>query len=332
MMDVSFRLSASLVLFFILLHRCNATITEKIVADAKQRYNANPAEDNPPLLHSSLYKLAHDSTTHDLDQDFLDQFKRKEDPKKKAAAKVSGSAISPFIGEFGFKLTPDRLIGFMMYGYLTITGAYVALLGFRLFRVLMIVMCFQISYYAILFAMVSAEVFDSSEVVSQLILFFSCLLLGFAASVCSSAFEKFNYVVFGSAVGTVITLFVAQFWSELVVTQQKVILMPGYLLICVLCSLVAYFLLNDLLVIGSAFTGAVLVAFNVGVLCGNIDSFESMTTQRPNNITVLLRYLLAAAALFVFSMGVQFYFRGKLMSRFKESVAEAQSRESTATN
>jgi len=215
-------------------------------------------------------------------------------------------------------LTPDRIIGVMMYGFLVITGAYVALFGFRIFRLLMVVLGFYVSYYLILFFLTEFKLFDAKNVGHQLGLFFGCIILGFIIAIACYLLEKVNFVIFGTAIGTVIALFYAQFFVNFGNVESRKELLYVYIGSSSVFSAGAFFFLDQALIWGSALIGSIITTINLGVITNQIDSFEERETFPDDIMSELKYFLIFALVLFLVGVSSQYYLRKQIIREFND--------------
>ena len=219
-------------------------------------------------------------------------------------------------------LTPDRIIAIMMYGFLIVTGLYVTYFGFRIFRLLMVILGFYVSYYTILFCLTEYELYDSKNVGHQLGLFFGCIILGFIIAIVCYLMEKVNFVIFGISIGTVITLFYAQFFINFSEFENRKYLLLVLLVTSLTFITYGFFMLDQSIIWGSALVGSVITVINFGVIVGHIDSFENREVLPDNSLNEFITYITSAIVLFVIGICSQYYLRKRIISRFSDKTIE----------
>ena len=78
-----------------------------------------------------------------------------------------------------------------------------------MFRLLMIILGFYVSYYLLLLSLTEFEIYKSDLVSHQVGLFFGSLFLGLIISMTCYMFDKINFLVFGVSIGCSLSVFVA---------------------------------------------------------------------------------------------------------------------------
>lgn len=215
-------------------------------------------------------------------------------------------------------LAPDRIISVMMYSFLVFTGIYMTIFGFRIFRLSMIILGFYVGYYMIIFILTETLVYEPNNVGHQLCLFFSCITIGFIISVACFKYKKINSIVFGTALGSVITLFYAQFFINFGDDGSNPHLLLFYFASCTICSLVVFFVLDQTIIIGSVFAGASIAVINIGVIFNGLMSFEDREPLPHRSFDLFKSYILIIGLFFVLGVCSQFYLRSLVISRFNE--------------
>lgn len=214
------------------------------------------------------------------------------------------------------KIEADRIISYFINGLLVVSGLYVCVFGFRVFRLLMILLGFYVSYYMILFITTEFQVYKANFVSHELSLFFSCLMLGFVIALFCYFFEIVNFLIFGTAVGSVIALFYAQFFVNLRETSDRNTLLVIHLCSSAIFSTTAFFVIDQTIIWGAAFVGAAITVINIGVIFGDFESFESRSVLPFDRYSDFKKYLLAALVLFAIGTYIQYYLRERVLKNF----------------
>ena len=220
------------------------------------------------------------------------------------------------------KAEPDKLIAFGIYIFLALTGIYVSLFGFRVFRLLMIILGFYVSYYGILFALTELKVYKANDISHQMGLFFGCIILGFIISIMCYMLDKINFVIFGMAIASVISLFAAQFFIDFKLQEDRILLLIIYSASTVIFSTLAFLVLDHFIIWGSAFVGSVITPINVGVIFGDFKSFEDRQKILADNWRDFQVYLLVCGLMFITGLGVQYYLRRRIIKRMRDSTLD----------
>ena len=214
----------------------------------------------------------------------------------------------------------NRAISTIIHILLIASGFYITMVGFRVFRLLMIILGFYVSYYTILFFETELNLYNSNSVAHQLILFIASVLLGFGIAISCYMFEKANFIIFGIAVGTVISLFYAQFFVNFNDGGDRFRLFALQVLASGFFVAAAFFIIDQAIIWGSAFVGAIIIAINVGVIFGDFDSFEQRSVMPLDRLSDFKRYFIDAALLFFLGAAVQYNIRERIVRSYQEKV------------
>ena len=209
-------------------------------------------------------------------------------------------------------ITIDRVISFVMYVFLICTGIYVALFGFRIFRLLMVILGFYISYYFLLFSAVILKIYNAYNVTHQLGLFFLTISCGFILSICCHLFKKINYIIFGIAISCGFSLFYAQFFVDFEIKEEVNHFMLFFSSIAILFSLISAFFIESMLIVGSAFIGSSITLINFGVVFSDFKSFEERLLLPDDNISDFWHYTIACVLFIFLGTGIQFYLQKRV--------------------
>ena len=203
-----------------------------------------------------------------------------------------------------------------------IAGIYICLFGFRVFRLLMIILGFFTSYYLILFFLTEYEIFDKNSVGPQLALFITSIILGFVISVFSYMFDRVNFVIFGLSVGCMFGLFYAQFFVDFADIQDRIILFTIVLASSGLVIVAAYFMLDMTVIVGSAFIGSIITPISIGILLDYFESFEERSRKGGDFVRQLYAFLVASGLMFLTGIPAQLQLRTRILTKFEDESLE----------
>jgi hypothetical protein len=216
----------------------------------------------------------------------------------------------------------QQIISFAIYVVLAISGVYVSIFGFRVFRLLMIILGFYVSYYGILFILTEMKVYKYDDIGHQIGLFFGCIILGFIISIMCYMLDKINFVIFGMAIASVIALFSAQFFIDFREQNDRIIFAGIYLISAVLSSAMAFFILDHFIIWGSALVGAIITPINIGVIFGDFKSFERREKMAADRWRDFQVYLAICGGMFIVGLCAQYYLRRRIIKRMQDSNLE----------
>ena len=225
-------------------------------------------------------------------------------------------------------LTADKIIEYMIYVILIVCGLYVTFVGFRAFRLTMMVNGFFFSYYIILFLVSDAGIYKGDNVGHQLGVFFGCLVLGFMISIICYVLDRANFFIFGCTVSIMICLYVAEFLVNLKDESTQIsILFFGIFFICTLFfSSIAFFFLDHFIIFGCALIGGIVIPINFGILFFGLIPFENRSKGDAVEAKHFSYYLLATGLLFISGLGSQYYVRQNLIKKWTEEGDEENPR------
>lgn len=224
------------------------------------------------------------------------------------------------------KSTIKKILSSVIHVVQAIAGIYICLFGFRVFRLLMIILGFFTSYYLILLFLTEYEIFDKNSVGPQLALFIISIILGFVISVLSYMFDKVNFVIFGLSVGCMFGLFYAQFFVDFADIQDRITLFTIVLASSGLVIVAAYFMLDMTVIVGSAFIGSIITPISIGILLDYFESFEERTRKEGDFVRQLYAFLVASGLMFLTGIPAQIQLRTRILTKFEdESLEETKS-------
>lgn len=215
----------------------------------------------------------------------------------------------------------NGVISIIVNIFLIITGLYVGLFGFRVFRLLMIILGFYVAYYGILFLFTELSWYKPENVGHQLALFFASLVFGFILSVTCYIFDKLNFIIFGAAVASMVNLVAAQFFIDFETPEGKIIFAAIFVAGVLIFSLISFLVLDHFIIWGSAFVGAIIAPINAGVLEGSLESFE-LKKYHGFDPKKLMYFLIFSGVLFVIGVGTQYYLRRRIIKRMQDDTLE----------
>ena len=235
-----------------------------------------------------------------------------------------GSLSAAYSEEFN-NWTPNLIIANIIYIFLVISGIYCCFLGFRFFKLTMILLGLDFSYYFIIMFLTEFDIYDGSNVGHQLGVFFGSLLLGFLISIISYLFEKCQFFIIGFSIGSMISVFLAQFFIDFEDNHDKIVILCVYLGASVVFTIAAYASQHSTLIWGTVIVGSILATINCGVLLNDFKSFEQREKLPNDRYSDFVNYLIANAILICLGLLVQFYLKKKIIQRLKRQDEELDS-------
>jgi hypothetical protein len=213
----------------------------------------------------------------------------------------------------------NSVVAYAIYVMLVLSGLYLTFFGFRIFRLMMTILGFQVSYYSLLFVLAEIGFYKYKDIGHQISLFFVSAFFGLIIAIICYLKDRLNFVIFGCAIATAISLIYAQFFTNFDTQQEKLILAGIYGTVAVTFAILSFYFLEYLMIWGSAFTGSIITLINIGIVFGKLILFEK-NTPRPANISKdLMINSLLAGLLLISGILTQYYLRSRIMSRLKET-------------
>lgn len=228
--------------------------------------------------------------------------------------------------KFGFEI--NRLLSYVINIFLIITGIYITFFGFQLFRVLMSILGFYVSYYLILFFLTELDLYNSKLVEHQLGLFFACIVLGFFIAILCYTIHQINFLIFGVSIGSMIALMCAQFFIDFKSDEDRIFLLVIYLVSSLVFSFVAFLIIHDAVILGSSFVGSIVAPINFGVIMQDFKSFEDREKLPKDCWEDFIKYLIIFGIMFTLGVLTQYYFKVKIVKNFENSEIEEMGRTS----
>ena len=161
-----------------------------------------------------------------------------------------------------------------------ISGLYVGLYGFRAFKLLIILLGYFISYYILLLILKYTTSIDYNTNSVQSIILLTSLSLGFIFSMLCYFLQKSNFIVFGFAVGAMVSWFYCSFFVDFSDKDDLIVLLGIFAVVSILFIIASYIWIDYSIIVGSALVGSLVVPINVGVLVGDFPSFENRNKLR----------------------------------------------------
>ena len=220
---------------------------------------------------------------------------------------------------FNVKIEKDRIVAFLVNIFLAVSGLYVALFGFRVFRLLMIILGFYVSYYLILFFMTELQAYNAKSLIHQIGLLATALVLGLIIAIICYMLERVNFIIFGTAIASVVSLFYVQFFVDFTDPNDKMMLLYIYIFSCLIFITSSFFVLDQTIIWGSALVGSIIFVINVGVIFGDFKSFEDRVVLPKDAWSDFIHYIIALGVVFVIGTSCQYYIRSRIIKRFHES-------------
>lgn len=220
----------------------------------------------------------------------------------------------------------DRILEYIIYIFMTLSGIYVGFSGFKTFRLTMVILGFYVSYYIILFTLSEMEAFDGGSIAHQLGLFFGSLVLGFIFSVLCYILDKINFIIFGAAVACMVGLFQVEFLLDIRLEDDATVFFIVMVACATVFAVVAFFVLDHFIIWGFAFVGGVITPVNGGILLGQLQAFENRATNDKPSTQVLIPFMVIISMMTMAGIAVQYYLRRRLIKKWTDDGDEENPR------
>lgn len=244
---------------------------------------------------------------------------RKTDPKA-ANPKSKG-------GPGNVAKTADRILEYMIYISLSLSGFYVCFSGFKTFRLTMVILGFYVAYYVILFALTEADMYKGDNVGHQLGLFFGSLVLGFILSVLCYIFDRANFVIFGTAVSCMAGLVMVQLLIDIRVADDAALFFIVLVACAVIFSIVAFFVLDHFIIWGFGFVGGVITPVNIMIMFQFMTPFENRAQGQKPDSQVMIQTLAGIFLLTIAGITCQYFLRRRLIKKWTDDGEEENPRQ-----
>lgn len=216
------------------------------------------------------------------------------------------------------QFNPDRILQFMMYGFLIVIGIYLVLFGFSMFRPLMVILSFYASYYSLLFTFVALELYNGALIGWQCTLFLGSLVLGLTLEILCKKYINTNYIVFGTSMSCAIVLIYVHFFVRFQAGSYDKSFFPIYIGLSFLFSLCSYFFLKRSIIVGTTFIGAVTLILNVGVVSLDISPFELKTDRKVDLLKIFQEYITIIFIVMAIGLCSQCILKNRTTNRFSK--------------
>lgn len=222
--------------------------------------------------------------------------------------------------------TADKILEYIIYISLSLSGLYVCFVGFKTFRLTMVILGFYVAYYVILFLLTEAEKYRGDNVGHQLGLFFGSLVLGFILSVLCYIFDRANFVIFGTAVSCMVGLVMVQLMIDIRVADDAALFFIVLVACAVVFSIVAFFVLDHFIIWGFGFVGGVIAPVNILIMLQFMTPFENRAQGQKPDSQVLIQALAAIALLTGAGITCQYFLRRRLIKKWTDDGEEENPR------
>ena len=216
------------------------------------------------------------------------------------------------------QLGSRNLVSLFTHTVLALSGVYVAFVGFRVFRLLIIILGFYVAYYGILILMAEAKLYDAESISHQLGLLVGSIILGLVISITTYMLEKINFIVLGAAISSVVTLFYAQFCADLSQLQDRIVLLSVYAVATFLFAITSFKFMDHVVIIGSAIVGSIVTPISVGVLIGDFLLFQERSKPAFAKWEKLRVYMFVCGLSFLSGMLFQYLLRKRLLDEIEQ--------------
>lgn len=238
---------------------------------------------------------------------------------------LNDGSFSQIIDETPDNWRPNLIIANIIHIFLVISGIYCCFLGFRFFKMTMILLGLDFSYYFIILFLTEFDIYDVNNIGHQLGVFFGSLFLGFVVSICSYLFEKTQFFIIGVSISSMISVFIAQFFIDFEDNSDKIIILSIYLGCTLIFTVAAYAAQHSTLIWGTVIVGSILATINFGVLLNDFKSFEQREKLPNDRYSDFVNYLIANVVLICLGLLVQFYLKKKIIQQLKKQDTEMES-------
>ena len=238
---------------------------------------------------------------------------------------LKDGSISQIPNETPDNWKPNLIIANIIHIFLIISGIYCCFLGFRFFKMTMILLGLDFSYYFIILFLTEFDIYDIENIGHQLGVFFGSLLLGLAVSILSYLFEKTQFFIIGVSIGSMISVFIAQFFINFEDNSDKILILSIYIGSSLVFTIAAYAAQHSTLIWGTVIVGSILATLNFGVLLNDFKSFEQREKLPNDRYSDFINYLIANAVLICLGLLVQFYLKKKIIQHLKKQDKELDS-------
>ena len=238
---------------------------------------------------------------------------------------LKDGSLSQEINEIPDNWRPNLIIANIIHIFLVISGIYCCFLGFRFFKMTMILLGLDFSYYFIILFLTEFDIYDVNNIGHQLGVFFGSLFLGLIVSIVSYLFEKTQFFIIGVSISSMISVFIAQFFIDFEDNSDKILILSIYLGCTLVFSLAAYAAQHSTLIWGTVIVGSILATINFGVLLNDFKSFEQREKLPNDRYSDFINYLIANVVLICLGLLVQFYLKKKIIQHLKKQDTEMES-------
>jgi hypothetical protein len=230
---------------------------------------------------------------------------------------LAGSSI-----ENGHQIPDLNIMGYFIHSLLIATSIYLIFWGFRVFRLMMTILGFHVSYYLVLFVCSEKDIKIGDNLGRQIAVLAICVIIGFIFAILCYMLDRINFLLFGLAIATVVSLFAAQFFIDFNDDTEVKILLGIFLVSTVVFSILSFLILDHFMIWGSAAVGAAVTVINFGVIIKDFTSFENRQHDFKNDYKDFMIYLLAAGLLLITGIITQYYLRSRIIKRLEDSQLE----------
>ena len=220
---------------------------------------------------------------------------------------------------------PNLIIANIIHIFLVISGVYCCFLGFRFFKMTMILLGLDFSYYFVILFLTEFDIYDAENIGHQLGVFFGSLILGLFVSILSYIYEKSQFLIIGVSISSMISVFIAQFFINFEESSDKIMILCIYLGCALIFTIAAYAAQHSTLIWGTVIVGSILATINFGVLLNDFKSFEQREKLPNDRYSDFVNYLIANAILICLGLLVQFYLKKKIIQRLRKEDEELDS-------
>lgn len=207
----------------------------------------------------------------------------------------------------------NKIVENVIYGLMVVMGAFITFFGFRLFRVLMLILGTMLVYQITLFVIVETRMFVASSATLQILIFSFSILMGLFISFSAYMIEKINFLILGFAAGSQISMLFGCFFVDFDSNQQFYLFWGILLLSSALVSFFAYWKIDHTAILMGSLIGAITVSINVGIITNKFPSIQMRKHLSNHRFTDFYHVLIMVSVLFTLGLCSQYFLRYRLI-------------------
>lgn len=211
---------------------------------------------------------------------------------------------------------------------LVMNGVFLLFKSLKNFMMSLAILSFDLAYYLILMLVAHSPYLKPNNLTHEIGLLVISLSFGFLFLLLTFIFEGVEYLIAGSAIGMVVSIYYAQFFLDLSNEDDKFNILGVYLFVSGLVIVAGKIYTRHAFVITCTIIGSLTVTMNLGILRGDLISFEDRDKMPLNSFFYFVVYTIIAIVLFVSGIYVQLSLWKKELRNISETSPEQPSSES----